>query len=180
VPGRCRIRKVDRDLGVLNPARGAGVLALHPCRTGPLLEVSGFVNHEHGIVVTEVVDDVTAEIVTDQVGVLDGAGQQMLQRIRCLRAAVLGDGPAVLPVQIGEQTEHQLGCVSACFVPGKRAADPVQHVSEPGPPSVRVYAMRRGHRDVFFVPHKHGMNDRSAAAPDVRQHAQDHKLWLQY
>jgi hypothetical protein len=30
-------------------------------------------------------------------------------------------------------------------------------VTEPGPPSVRVYAMRRGHRGVFFVPHKHGM-----------------------
>ena len=49
------------------------------------------------------------------------------------------------------------GRVSAGFVSGEPATDPVQHVSEPGPPSVRVYAMRRGHRGVFFVPHKHGM-----------------------
>ena len=112
---------------------------------------------EDGAGVAEVVDDVTAEVVADQVGIPDGAGQQMLQRIRCLRAAVFGDGPAVLPVQIGEQPEHQLRCVPAWFVPGEPATDPVHHVSEPGPPSVRVYAMRRGHRGVFFVPHKHGM-----------------------
>ena len=71
-----------------------------------LLEVSGFVNNEDGAGGTEVVDDVTAEVVADQVRVPDGAGQQMLQRIRCLRTAVLSDGPAVLPVQIGEQPEH--------------------------------------------------------------------------
>ena len=81
----------------------------------------------------------------------------MLQRIRCSRAAALGDGPAVLPVQIRQQPEYQLGGMPARFVPAEPATDPVKEVTEPGPPSVRVYAMRRGHRGVFFVPHKHEM-----------------------
>ena len=105
----------------------------------------------------QVVDDIPAKVIADQVGIPDRAGQQVLQRIRCLRAAVLGDGPAVLPVQIRQQTEHQRGGVPSWFVPGEPATDPVEEVTEPGPPSVRVYAMRRGHRGVFFVPHKHGM-----------------------
>ena len=157
VPGRRGVGQIDRDLGVLDPPGGAGVLALHTHRVDSLLEVSGLVNHQDGVRVAEVVDDVAAEVVADQVGVPDRAGQQVLQRIRCLRAAVLGDGPAVLPVQIGQQPEHQRGGVPAWFVPGEPATDPVQQVTEPGPPSVRVYAMRRGHRGVFFVPHKHGM-----------------------
>ena len=105
----------------------------------------------------QVIDHISAEVVADQVGVPDRAGQQVLQSIRCLRAAVFGDGPAVLPVQIGQQPEYQLGRMSSRFVPGEAATDPVKEVTETGPPSVRVYAMRRGHRDVFFVPHKHGM-----------------------
>ena len=43
------------------------------------------------------------------------------------------------------------------FMPSEPATDPVQQLTEPGPPPVRVYALRRGHRGVFFVPHKHGM-----------------------
>jgi hypothetical protein len=81
----------------------------------------------------------------------------VLQRIWCLRPAVLGDGPTVLPVQIRQQPEHQLCGVPPRFVPGEPVTDPVQQKAETGPPSVRVYAMRRGHRGVFFVPHKHGM-----------------------
>jgi hypothetical protein len=38
------IGQVDRDLRVLDPARGAGVLALHPDRASALLQVAGLVD----------------------------------------------------------------------------------------------------------------------------------------
>jgi hypothetical protein len=44
VPARGSIAKVDRDLGVLDPARGAGVLPLHPRRGGALLDVPRLIN----------------------------------------------------------------------------------------------------------------------------------------
>ena len=50
-----RISQKDADLRVLDPPGGAGVLALHADRLRALPEVSGFVNHEHGAGVAEVV-----------------------------------------------------------------------------------------------------------------------------
>ncbi len=59
--------------------------------------------------------------------------------------------------QVRDQPEHQGGGVPAKFMAGEPATDPVDQRAEAGPPAVRVYDMRRGHRGVFFVPHKHEM-----------------------
>ena len=69
VPGRRGVGQIDRDLGVLDPPGGAGVLALHTHRVDSLLEVPGLVNHQDGVRVAQVVDDVPAKVVADQVGV---------------------------------------------------------------------------------------------------------------
>jgi hypothetical protein len=47
VSGRGGVRQVDGDLGVVDLAGGAGVLALHPDRGGALLAVPGLVDHQH-------------------------------------------------------------------------------------------------------------------------------------
>ena len=44
--GSC-VGQVDGDLGVVDLAGGAGVLATHPHRAGALLEVAGLVDHQH-------------------------------------------------------------------------------------------------------------------------------------
>ena len=165
-PRRRGVRQVHRDLGVLGASRGPGVLALHPHRMGALLQVTGLVDHQNGARITEVIDHVGAQIVTHPVGVPHRSGQQMLQRIRRPGAAVLGDRPTVLPVQITrQQPEHQLRGVPPRLVPGEPATDPVQHLTERQPPTIRVYAMRRGHRGVFVVPHKHRMIARWPPSP---------------
>jgi hypothetical protein len=46
VPGVGGVHQVDRDLGVLHPTRGAGVLALHPDGVGPLLQIAGLVDYQ--------------------------------------------------------------------------------------------------------------------------------------
>jgi hypothetical protein len=40
------VGEVDRDLGVLDPPGGPGVLTLHTHRARTLLEVSGFIDHQ--------------------------------------------------------------------------------------------------------------------------------------
>jgi hypothetical protein len=69
VPTRAGIDEVDGDLGVLDPARGAGVLPLHANRARALLNVTGLVDDQHRRVVVQVLDHVVAEIVTDRVRV---------------------------------------------------------------------------------------------------------------
>jgi hypothetical protein len=107
--------------------------------------------------VAQVIGHVTAQVVPHPFGIPVRPGQQMLQPVRGSITAVLGDRPAVLPAQVGHQPQHQRGGVPTRLVAGEPRSDPVSHFAEAGPPSVRVYAMRRGHRGVFFVPHKHGM-----------------------
>ena len=47
VPSVGGIGQVDGDLGVVDLAGGAGVLALHPDRAGALLEIPSLVDHQH-------------------------------------------------------------------------------------------------------------------------------------
>ena len=82
VPARGSIAKVDRDLGVLDPARGAGVLPLHPRRGGAFLHVPRLIHHQHRAGITQLLHDVTAHVVADPVGVPPGPGQQVLHPVR--------------------------------------------------------------------------------------------------
>lgn len=91
------VDRVDGDLGVLDPARSAGVLALHAHGRGALLQVAGLVDHEHGVGVVQVLDHVGAYVVADRVGVPLRTVQQVLHAVRGGVTRVLGQGPAVLP-----------------------------------------------------------------------------------
>jgi hypothetical protein len=67
VPSIAGIGQVDGDLGVVDLAGGAGVLASHPHRVGALLAVAGLVDHQHRARVTQVLQQVLAEVVADPV-----------------------------------------------------------------------------------------------------------------
>ena len=96
---RCGVGQVHRDLGVLDTARGAAVLALHPDTVHALFHVAGLVDHQDRTGVAKGVDDVITQIIADRISVPAGPCQQMLQPVRGDRAAMLGDGPAILAVQ---------------------------------------------------------------------------------
>ena len=89
VPARGGIGQIHRDLGVLDPAGGAAVLALHPDTVDALLHVAGLVDHQDRAGIAEGVDDVLAQIIADLISVPAGAGQQVLQPVRggCRRGA---------------------------------------------------------------------------------------------
>jgi hypothetical protein len=48
-PARRCVGEVDGYLGVLDPPRGAGVLALDPDAVDALLQVTGLVDDQHGV-----------------------------------------------------------------------------------------------------------------------------------
>jgi hypothetical protein len=156
-PRVARIGQVHRDLGVLDPPGGAGVLALHADRAGAFLQVPGLVHHQHRARVGERVHHVAAQVIADGVGVPHRAGEQMLQTVRGQVAAVLGDRPAVLAVQPGQQPQHQPGRVPQRLVTGEPRRDAINHRAERRPPTVRIYPVCHGYRGVSVVPHKHRM-----------------------
>jgi hypothetical protein len=121
------------------------------------LEVAGLVEDEHRVALTERLDHVPAQVITHRVGVPRRTREQMLQRVRPLVAAMLADRPAVLAVQRRQHPQHQPACVTQRLVPGKPRRDAVNHRAVRRPPSIRIYAMSRGHRGDLFVPHKQGM-----------------------
>ena len=90
MPGIAGVDQVDRDLGVLDSAGATGVLTLHPNRQGALLQISRLIDHQHGLWVAEVLDEVGAQVVADAVVVPHRPGQQVLHPVRAGVAGVLG------------------------------------------------------------------------------------------
>ena len=58
MPTRRGVGQIHRHLGVLDPTRGAAVLALHPNRCGALLHIAGLVDDKNRTAVTKGVDDI--------------------------------------------------------------------------------------------------------------------------
>jgi hypothetical protein len=96
VPGPSGVGQIHRNLGILDPTRGPGVLALRSDRGGALLDIAGLINHQHRARITEVFYDVVAQVIANPIGVPHRATEQVLHAIRASIPGVLGDRPAVL------------------------------------------------------------------------------------
>ena len=94
--------------------------APRPC--GALLHVAGLVDHQDRAWVTEGVDDVVTQIITDRLGVPSRPRQQMLQPIGSRCTAVLGDRPAILAIQTRDHPGHQLASMAQAARNGQNAA----------------------------------------------------------
>ena len=121
VPGSAGIGQIDRDLGVLDPPGGPGVLALHPNGVSALLQVAGLVHHQHGIHLAEPLHDIPAQVVTHAVGIPFRLPQQVLQAVRRVVTGVLGQRPAVLPPDRRHQPGHVVSSGAPRLGPAERA-----------------------------------------------------------
>jgi hypothetical protein len=121
------VDKVDRDLGVLDSPGGAGVLALNADSMDALLHVPGLVDHQHGLLVIEMVHDVVADIVAYRVGIPGGPAQQMLHPVWGLLPDPLGDrGRRIVAA-------GRVETLNACGAPERRAHVPAQRVEAASP-----------------------------------------------
>jgi len=74
-------------------------------------------------------------------------------RLGSVAADVLGDRPAVLAWQVGQQPEHQRLGPPLWLHPAKPTRDPAQQLLQPCLPSGRVYAVACGHHLIIGCPH---------------------------
>jgi hypothetical protein len=147
------VGEVDGDLGVLAPAGGAGVLALDANRVRALLQLSGLVHHEHGLLVRQMLQHVAAQVVAEQVGVPLCPPEQVLQPpVRGGVPDVLDYGPAVLARQVREQSKDQVLYLTPGFNPREAARDPLHQALERLLPPGTVYAVTCGHCTIFSLP----------------------------
>jgi hypothetical protein len=102
-----------------------------------------------------VLDQVVANVVTDGVLVPDRPGQQVLHAVRGGVSGVLGDRPAVLAGQVGQQPEHQRSGPPPGLHPPKPASDPAQQLLQPRLPAggINPYAVAGGHRLIVGCSH---------------------------
>jgi hypothetical protein len=113
------------DLAILRSAGGAGVLALNAGRAGALLQEAGVVADQDAVLGTDGLHHVGAHVVADGVLVPVGVVQQALDTVRTYLADLLGQRPAVFPLQRSQEP----GQVVQCPVAGLR---PAETVGEPG------------------------------------------------
>jgi hypothetical protein len=92
-----------------------------------------------------VLHQVVAEVVTDRV-VVPPRGQQVLHAIGAVVPDVLGQAPAGLSGQLGQQSEHERFGATAGFYAGEPAGDAAQQLVEDLLPAGRGYAVAGGHR----------------------------------
>jgi hypothetical protein len=83
-------------------------------------------------------DHVGAHIIADRVFIPHRPGKQVLHPVQADVAGVLGDRPAVLPWQLGQQPEHERPGPPAWLHPAKPARDPTQQLLQLCLPSGRV------------------------------------------
>jgi hypothetical protein len=84
--------------------------------------------------------------------------QQVLHPIRAGIAGVLGDRPAVLAWQVGQQATHERPGPPPQIHPAKPTRDPTQQLVQQllPPGGIYVYAVACGHRLIFGCPHNTG------------------------
>lgn len=84
------------DLAVLGPARGSGILPLHPGRGGALLDEAGVIDDQLTLRCAELLCCIGLQVIAETVGVPAAVGQQVLESVRGGMASVLSKLPAVL------------------------------------------------------------------------------------
>jgi hypothetical protein len=179
VPGSAGIGQIDRHLGVLDPPGGPGVLALHPNGVGSFLEVASLVHHQHCIDRAEPLHDIPAQVVPHSIGIPFRLPQKVLQAVWRVVTGMLSQRPAVLHRQPRHQPGDRIPRQPPRLHPREPRRDPPHQPIELHPPTTRVYAVARGHGEIFLSPHNPRSSNGGRLASGTAAPS-DHELRLSY
>jgi hypothetical protein len=118
VPELAGITQKAADLAVLNASSRATILPGDARRLAAFFEKTGFVNHQQGLRVVQMLEDIAVQFFANSLGGPQRTAQQVLKAIRHGVVADLGQPPAVLalsraqqPAQIGHGLLPGLGAL---------------------------------------------------------------------
>ena len=115
----------DADLGVLDPTGGAGVLTSDPRGMLALLEESGLIENQDGLVIAEGLNRVDSQVIADLVGIPVGATQEVLDGVGTVVADLLGELPGVLALDRTEQADKIGPDSTSGFAASESRGDPL-------------------------------------------------------
>src|SRR3981081_4148010 len=101
----------DPDLAVRDLACGTGILPRHAARRLALLEKAGLVDHEHRIVIRQMLDDIIADDIAQGISIPIHATQDRLLTPWAGIASRLGAHPTGLALLISEQAFQEQTCI---------------------------------------------------------------------
>jgi hypothetical protein len=142
----------DRDLAQGDAAEGAAVLAGRADAVGRGFGVAGLVHDQHRVAAVRTLLPGQASCrpvrgaVEYALVIAAGAGQQVLHPVRAGVPGRLGDGPAVVIVQLGQQAVHHVPAGHAGLPPSETRRDPSQQVTEQAGVRGIIYAGTSGCR----------------------------------
>ncbi len=108
---------------------------------GSLLHITGVVEHQHPIRVTQLIDHIGAQVIADRVGVPHRLAQQPLHPLRAAVAGLFGQLPTRPAVHIGQQSEQERPSPPTRLHPTAPARDPRERRVELFQPRLDVYAV---------------------------------------
>jgi len=136
------VTQEDPDLAVLDAAGGAAVLALHARRLLALLHEPGLVQHQHGVGITEPLDDIGPQVVPDRVGVPAHAREEVLHPVRRAVARRLRQLPAVLAPQGRQQPAQVRQQAPARLDPREPRREPLRQLVQAARPALGFVHVR--------------------------------------
>jgi hypothetical protein len=117
------IGEKDADLTILDVASGPTVLHLHTCRLAAALGKAGLVNAHDGIVRAQLLQDIATQVVTHQIGIPNGTGEQTLHARGGGFSGLLGQLPAIFALEVTEQSLQVPQHAATGFGSGKARGD---------------------------------------------------------
>src|SRR3954470_15337973 len=125
LPVAAGIGQEHANLAVLDPPRRARILARDPDRVLALLQEPGLVDHQHAVPIAEGLDHVSADAIAPAIRLPAAAPQQRLHAVGALKPGLLGQKPACLGPDPGQQAIEKGSGGRPYFGPAEHRSDPL-------------------------------------------------------
>ncbi len=112
-------RRIRCGLSAHRGQIGVAVLALHAHRMHAFFEKTGLIDQQHGIALTQRLNDVISEVVAHRVGIPARSVEQVLHAVGAGVLCRFGQLLAVFALQGAEQPHQILKCAFLHFAPVK-------------------------------------------------------------
>jgi len=130
MPLRGRVRQKDADPTVFNPASRAGVHACESGTLGSFFEEAGLVDNQNALRLSQILLNVSLQFTPNLISTPDCTSEEMLEIGGSLFSQMLCELPAILPVDLGDESPQIGGPLSlhlnAAHQGTKSLRDPIQ------------------------------------------------------
>jgi hypothetical protein len=147
----------DSHLTVLDLARGSAVLHLGSRRLVASFGKAGLVDHHNGLLVAHLLQHVASQVVTHQISIPDGTGEQALHAVGSGFSGLFGQLPPIFALDGTQQALQVAERPTSGFRPGKAGSNPRMQPAKGLLPLHDVSECRSGSERYGMLVLRHGL-----------------------